>query len=399
MLYLHIAVACILVFSQLISRLFARYHQPPVLGMLLLGLFLGPSCLGLLEMNVTLRWLAEAGVMLLLFMAGLESNIRLMRRHGKVSVFCAVGGIVVPFLFGFILSLLFGQTFIHALFMGAILTATSVSVSIMTLFGLGRLKSTEGQVILNAAIIDDIFAVIILGVIVGLGGSGASCGLALLKIAVFFVVVSVMGIFAFRPLVYYCERSRISYMTLAVTLGIVFFFAWCARIAGVAPVTGAYLAGLFLGRTSPRVKKKMLDSMDIIGHGFFIPFFFVGVGLEVVLGSVHGGYLFLIFFILAAVVSKFLGVSVAGRIAALDWGKSFRIGAGMIPRGEVALAIASIGAANKLITQGQFSSTVIMVIITMLITPILLELLFKRTGKETGNVSMPDANLSGGGRQ
>ncbi len=373
MILLHLAV--IITLSKFTTALGNRFKQPPVLGMLLLGLLLGPSGFGLIQADIVLKWLAKLGVIILLFMAGLQTDILQMRRVGRFSLITASGGVLLPFLFGFGLSLPFGYNLTKGLIIGAILTATSVSVTVMTLMDMKRLKSDEGTVILGAAVLDDVMAIILLTFILGLASSSPNFWLPLSKVVAFFLLAALLGFLLFGRIMRFAERLHASHGVVALALGIAFFYSWSAEYAGVAHITGAYIAGLLLGRTP--MKRRILAGMETLGQSLFISIFFVEVGLEAELRGLNGGYLFIFLLIIAAILGKVAGAGLGGHLSGLGHKGALRVGVGMLPRGEVALVIASLGMSNHLIGQPELSGTVLMVVITAIMTPMLLKFTFR----------------------
>ncbi len=373
MILLHLAV--IIILSKFASALGYKFRQPPVLGMLLLGLILGPSGLSLIQADIVLQTLAKIGVIILLFMAGLQTDVLQMRRVGKSSFLTASSGVLIPFLSGFGLSLAFDDNLTKGLIVGTILTATSVSVTVMTLMDMKRLKSDEGMVILGAAVLDDLIAIILLTFILGFARGSSNFWLPLSKMVIFFLLSLSVGFFLFGRIMRLAERLHASQGVVAIALSIAFFYSWSAEYGGVAHITGAYIAGLLLGRTV--MKRRILAGMETLGQSLFIAIFFVEIGLEAQLRSLNGEYLFIFFLIFVAIFGKIAGCGLGGRISGLKPIGALRVGIGMLPRGEVALVIASIGITNNLIGQSELSGTVLMVVITAILTPILLKLAFK----------------------
>jgi len=373
MILLHLAI--IIILSKFAADLGYRFKQPPVLGMLLLGLILGPSGLGLIQTDIVLQTLAKIGVIILLFMAGLQTDILQMRRVGKSSFLTASGGVLIPFLSGFGLSLAFDGNLTKGLIIGTILTATSVSVTVMTLMDMKRLKSDEGTVILGAAVLDDVIAIILLTFILGFAGGSSNFWLPLSKMVIFFLLSLSIGFFLFGRIMRLAERLHASQGVVAIALSIAFFYSWSAEYGGVAHITGAYIAGLLLGRTV--MKRRILAGMETIGQSLFIAIFFAEIGLEAQLRGLNGGYLFIFFLIFVAIFGKIAGCGLGGRLSGLKPIGALRVGVGMLPRGEVALVIASLGITNNLIGQPELSGTVLMVVVTAILTPMLLKLAFK----------------------
>lgn len=370
------STALIIILAKIGSHLMSRLKQPPVLGMLLLGILLGPSGFNVVRTNETLKTLADIGVIILLFMAGLETDLERMRREGSTSILTASGGVVLPFICGFLLPMAFHFSISQSLMLATALTATSVSIPVMTLFDLDRLRGPEGRAILGAAVIDDVMAVLILAFTLGLVSGKTRILLSFSKIFLFFLISCALGFFVFRKIIDLTMKLQANQALLAVALGILFIYASGADLAGMAPITGAYLAGLFLGRTP--VRRRLLGGMDTIGHALFISIFFVHVGLQAKIELVEGRYLFLVLYILVGILSKFTGCGLGAKLGGLQLRRSMRVGIGMIPRGEVALAVTSIAMSRGLIGAPEFSSTVLLVLVTAFITPPLLKWSFAK---------------------
>ncbi len=365
-------IALIIVLSKLFSDLATRLKQPPVLGMLVLGLLLGPSGFHIIEHNEVINIFSEIGVLILLFMVGLETSIS--RKQGKIASVIAVNGVIIPFALGFLSGIIFHRTIAQSLILGTILTATSVSVTIMTLMDIGKFRSPEGKLVLAAAIIDDVIGIIILTVVLSFVGTVTSPFITVIKLVGFFVIAYLLGLLfliAFR----WVERLRAREAVFATAFAMMLIYAYLATNMGVASITGAYIAGVILRKT--RYQKTILSGMDTIGHALFINFFFVDIGLKTNLTAISGNYLFLIIFIVFAVVGKLGGSMMGTTIMRLKPKRGLRIAIGMIPRGEVALAIASIALSQGIIYKRDFSSVVLMTIVSALITPALLKLSFR----------------------
>ncbi|OYD13637.1 hypothetical protein CH333_10730 [candidate division WOR-3 bacterium JGI_Cruoil_03_44_89] len=367
-----IQIALIIILSKVFSDFASRVRQPPVLGVLILGLLLGPSGFNIVAPNEVINTFSEIGVLILLFMVGLETDIK--PKEGKIASVIAINGVLLPFLFGFLVGLLFHRSLPESLILGTILTATSVSVTAMTLVDIGKLNLPEGKIIITAAIVDDVIGIIFLTVILCALGTTTSPTFAILKLIGFFVAAYLVGHLFF--LVFgWAERLKAREAILAIAFAMMLIYAFMAMNLGVAAITGAYIAGFMLRRT--KYKKNILSGMDTIGHSIFISFFFVDIGLKTNLVTIGGNHLFLIAFILCAILGKLGGTFIGTRLMHLKPKRGLRVGIGMIPRGEVALAIASMALSRGLIRRGDFSSVVVMVIVLALITPILLKWSFR----------------------
>ncbi|MCD4830018.1 MAG: cation:proton antiporter [Candidatus Cloacimonetes bacterium] len=386
-------LALILFASKLLSALFRRMGQPPVIGMLLLGVVLGQLCL--VHDGEVIRWIARIGVLFLLFEAGLETDLKRIREEARRAALPALGGVVLPFGGGFLLSWLQNGQLFHSLVIGIIMTATSVSVSVMTLMDLGKMKGAEGRCIVNAAILDDILGILLLSFVFGLAAGHGAPGeatvhgaagligqlLPLLKIVGFFVAIVLLGRYFFIPLFHNLSRLNLEASAPALAVVAIFFFGWLAEYAEIAAITGAYFAGLFIGQTGYRhtVQREIASA----GRLLFIDVFFVHIGLMIDLKHMHSGVAYLAAFIAIALVTKFVGSMAGARLSGFDTLRSLRVGIGMMPRGEVALIVAGMAMQRQLIGPADYSATIMAVIVSAFITPILLKISYTRLQRKT----------------
>jgi Kef-type K+ transport system membrane component KefB len=364
----------ILIASQLAGWLSHRVNLPSVFGILVIGLLLGPSVLGLIHSSESLAELAQLGVLILMFLAGLETDASEMRRMGNASFLTALGGVVLPFVGGTAVAMFFGLKLFESLFIGAILTATSVSISARTLQEMGKLQTRVGTVVLGAAVIDDILGVVVLSLVVGMAGGGDGLW-SIVKMVVFLPAALVIGYFAMPTISRWLKDWHHHEAGLAIVLGIVLLFAWTSEaFGGMAGVTGAYLAGLLLGRTE--IAHRINQGASALGYAFFIPLFFVGIGLETHASSLGAAPLLTIVLIAVAVFSKAIGCFLGARAGGCTNLESLRVGVAMISRGEVALVMAALGLQSRVIDQDIFTTTVIMTLVTTLVTPLLLKFVY-----------------------
>lgn len=364
----------ILIASQLAGWVSHRVNLPAVFGILVSGLILGPSALGLVHASPSLTELAQLGVLILMFLAGLETDTTEMRRMGKTSFLTALGGVVLPFAGGTGVAILFGLGLLESLFIGAILTATSVSISARTLQEMGKMQTRAGTVILGAAVIDDILGVVVLSLVIGMAGGGDTFW-SILKMVLFFPVAIVIGYVAMPTISRWLKDWHHHEAGLAIVLGVVLLFAWTSEaVGGMAAVTGAYLAGLLVGRTE--IAQRVNQGASALGYAFFIPLFFVGIGLETQASSLGTAPALTIALVLVAVVTKAVGCFAGARLGGCGNVEALRIGVGMISRGEVALVIAALGLQSKVIDASVFATTVFMTVATTLATPLLLKLAY-----------------------
>ena len=350
--------------------------QPSVLGKILAGIIIGPSFLGLVTQGPLIKGLAEIGVILLMFLAGLETNTNKLLRSLRPATYSALLGVMIPLVAGFTAGLFFGYGRGESAFIGIVLVATSVSISVQVLREFGRLQSKEGFTILGAAVLDDIIGLIILSVVMGVSIGGLSTlhiGTVLLKVIVFFGTAIFIGKYFFPLLFSITAKMQVSVPVVTTCIIVALIYAVAAQYMGLAGIIGAYLAGLMV--RSANQGGTLLNSLETVGYSFFIPFFFAGIGLEVTLGCISTEMMsFTAAIILIAVVSKFSGCALGALVGGLQWRPSLIVGAGMIARGEVALIIAKFGNDMGLIGGELFTVMVIMAIITTVLSPPLIRL-------------------------
>ncbi|RKX87303.1 MAG: cation:proton antiporter [Spirochaetes bacterium] len=374
---LHLAV--ILILSKYVAAISIKFKMPPVLGMIVAGILIGPSALDIVKTDVVIQWLAKLGVILLLFTAGLDTDIVQMKSQGKASLLTAFGGVVLPFALGFFTSKFFGLDTFSSILIGTVLMATSVSVTVMTLIDLKQLHSSEGTTVLGAAIIDDIVGILMLTFVFGLHGGDNNIILSISKIIGYFIVSFLIGFFLFKPIIRFTKKLNVESGVVTIALALCFLFAWAAEKSGMAEITGAYIAGLFIGQT--RFKRTVSEGIETIGQSFFVAIFFINIGLETHLENITGNPGFIILIILFAITGKILGGGLGARIGGFSLEQSTRIGIGMVPRGEVALIISAMALTRGIFTQTEYSTTVLIVIISALLTPPLLKLAFREKEK------------------
>jgi Kef-type K+ transport system membrane component KefB len=389
-LELALALAILILAAKAGGYLSYRLGQPSVLGELLVGIVLGPTILNLLnwpyfsqeQLDEVIQLLAELGVMLLMFIAGLELHIKDLVKSGRVAALSGILGVVAPLLLGAGLGLLFGLEAEKALFLGLILSATSVSISAQTLMELKVLRSKVGMALLGAAVFDDILVILSLSIFFALGSGEGTSGLGevvriLLEMALYLGLVIAIGWFVLPRLSRIVDRLSISQGLIAFVFVVMLLFGWLAEVLGhMAPITGAFLAGLFLGR-SP-VKERIETGIPVLAYAVFVPVFFINVGLasnvRLLVGETF--WLFLAMLIVA-VIGKVAGSGAGALMGKMSPMDSLRLGVGMISRGEVGLIVASVGLTAGLLSQDVFAAVVGVVLATTLITPPLLRMLYR----------------------
>lgn len=379
-----IELAVILAAAKAGGYLSTRIGQPSVFGELLVGVILGPSLFDITHLSFITDYhlgtfveeLGEIGVLLLMFLAGLELHIKDLARNTRVAAISGTMGVLLPILMGFLCAWLFGFDVNAALFLGLTLAATSVSISAQTLMELGFLRSPVGLSMLGAAVFDDILVILLLSVVTALAESGSGYGqifTIILWMVVYFAIFMAAGLWGIPRLTRLINKLPISQGLVAYSLVILFIFGIAAElIGGMAAITGTFLAGLMFSRTVE--KDKIEDGLKPIAYGFFVPIFFVSIGLKINLREFDLTSLgFLSVVLLIAVISKILGAGLGARMGGFAWLESYQLGIGMMSRGEVGLIVASIGAGLGLVNNTVLTIIVITVLVSTLITPILLK--------------------------
>lgn len=391
-------LAIILVSAKILGLLARKMKVPQVVGEIVAGLLIGPSVLGLVGQTSFLTQMAEIGVILLMFSAGLGTNLKNMIKTGPFACLVAVCGVAVPLILGTLLYMLFygfaavgSPHFYKAVFIGVILTATSVSITVQTLSELGKLKSKLGTAIVSAAIIDDVIGIMVLTVVIGIGANtaGASAGIlsVMMRSLLFFVFSGVLGYACYKLFKAlnkkYSHTQRIPIFGLALCM----FMAYAAeKYFGVADVTGAFVAGIILCNINDAeyIERKMAINSYIL----FGPVFFAGIGLKTDIHGISGTIvLFSICFVLVALVSKIIGCGLISRICKYSWRDSLIVGVGMMTRGEVALIVAQKGLSVGLLDSIYFTPVIILIIVSSILTPIFLKLLFTKGKHETASIT------------
>lgn len=403
---LFLALGLIILASRIGGAIARRFHQPRVLGELIIGVMLGPTLLNILhwdmfhgvELEATIKEFAELGVLLLMFIVGMEVNFRELTKVGRVGIFAGVLGAGLPILMGFPLVMLFDYTWQPALFAGVTLAATSVSISAQVLLELGFLRTKEGNALLATALIDDVLAILLVSLaiaVVGTGESSADVG-ELVTIVVrmgayigvafglaWFVVPALMNWLDTRP------HLAQSYGIPAFGLILALFFGWTAEeFGGVATITGAFIAGIGITRTRDRVREQVEESTMSIAYAFLVPIFFIDVGLETDLSAFPMSALpFAGLLLIIALISKVAGCGFGARMGGFNRQESLRVGVCMISRGEVGLIIASLGISAGVFTADEpiFASLFLVILLTTLITPILVRQVFPSSSQSQEN--------------
>ena len=388
-------LALILLSTKVLGLLTKRVQMPQVVGALLAGLILGPAMLNVISETQFIKDSAEIGVIVLMFTAGLETDVHELKRTGKASFVIALIGVIVPLIGGYFVAKYFNRPgmmssglsaplYLQNLFIGVILTATSVSITVETLKEIGKLNPHSGNAILGAAIIDDVLGIIALTIVTSMADTSVSIVMVLLKIAGFFVFAGVAGYFFLKFFRWWTQKSEKGLRRHTI-IAFVFclLISYCAqKFFGVADITGAFIAGLVISMTPKR--EYVANRFSTLSYLYLSPIFFASIGLEVELPSMNSTVImFSVILVLVAIVTKIIGCGVGALVCHYKKYQSLRIGVGMISRGEVALIVASKGQALGLISKAFIGPVILVVIITTIVTPIMLKSVFARTMKYT----------------
>lgn len=382
------SLAIIIVFAKTFGILARKLKAPMVVGEIIAGLIIGPSILGLVSTTDFLAQMAEIGVVLLMFSAGLDTDLKELIKTGPVALLIACAGVFIPLAGGTILYMCFygfsalgTDEFYKALFIGTIMTATSVSITVETLKELGYLKSHVGTTILASAIIDDIIGIIVLTFVIGFKNPDASISKVVINTVLFFVFAIVVGYISYKIFKYadkrYPHTRRIPIWGLAFCFALSYI---AEHFFGIADITGAYVAGIILCsiRDSEYIERKM----DIASYLLFGPIFFASIGLKTDISEFSMNILyFSLGFIFVALITKIIGCGLVAKLCKFDFLDSLKVGVGMMTRGEVALIVSQKGLSVGLLNPVYFTSVILLIIVSSISTPIVLKLLFLRADK------------------
>ena len=377
----------ILLAAKAAGYLSTRLGQPSVLGELLIGVLLGPSLINILglpfinstTLGATISELSELGVLLLMFIAGLELHLGELAGNRKVSLLASAGGLLLSIGLGWCAGRLFGMSNSSALLLGLALGATSVSISARTLMELGVLRSRVGLSLLGAAVVDDVLSILAFSIFLAVTtGSGGLWGLVWLaaRMALFLSAATAFGLWALPWLVSRVSRLHISQGMLVLSIVILLVYGIAAELVGsMAAIIGTFLAGLMFARTPE--KSVIEQGISALAYGLFVPIFFINIGLTINLRSLQLDAIWLILVvILAAIAGKLFGATAGARLGGLPGHEALQLGTGMLARGEVTLIIAAVGSKAGLITGSTLSAIVVAVLLSNLITPPMLRTVF-----------------------
>lgn len=378
-------LAIIIVFAKLFGILARKCKAPQVVGEIIAGLFIGPSVMGWVQQTEFLTEMAEVGVVLLMFSAGLQTDLKELMKTGPVAFLIACSGVFVPLVGGTLLYMGFygsapwgSENFYKAVFIGVIMTATSVSITVQSLREMGKLKGKVGTTILSAAIIDDVIGIIVLTFVVGFKSPDSAPGKVVISTILFFATALVVGYILYRIFKGFDERYPHTRRIPIISLALCFFSAYAAeKYFGIADITGAYVAGIILCsiQDSSYIEKKM----EVSSYMIFGPVFFASIGLKTNIDNMDGSILlFSLAFVAVALVTKVIGCGLMAKICRFGFQDSLKIGVGMMTRGEVALIVSQKGLSVGLLTPVYFTSVILLILVSSILTPIILKLLYAK---------------------
>lgn len=368
----------ILLFALIGGQIANRCGLPAVIGELLAGIVIGPAMLNWVQPSGLIKSFSDIGVVLLMFLAGLESDLAILKKLWKPSFLVATFGMIVPIVIAYLTGIAFKFSRTESLFLGITFAATSVSISVAVLQEMKKLETKEGMTILGAAVVDDLLSVILLSVVSSVTGThtdsanaNLGLGLTLLLQLVYLVVLLAASIWLFPRILKLSERFLLPAAKPLVTIIIVLLAAFGAEKVGLSNVIGAFFVGLAFSRLPD--KQNLQKSFTDIGYSLFIPIFFASIGLEMsITGIFKDGLLFIVLFV-GSVISKLVGASVGAKMAGFSSSSAYQVGTGMISRGEMALVVAQIGLSNHLLVPAAYSTVVGVIVLTTLIAPIMLK--------------------------
>lgn len=377
-----VQLAIIIIAAKLAGSLSARFGQPSVLGEIIVGILLGPSVFGLIEQTDILSTFSTMGVILLMFIAGLETDLDEFKRSAKSSTFVGFGGIIFPLVLGYLTGILIGLSDVQAWFLGALLSATSVSISVQALKEMNQLKTAEGTTVLGAAVIDDVVVMIILAFLMSFGGSGDTDVTTLVLTIVLFFAAAILV--AWKVIPWFLKsfsKLPVSEPLVAAALIICFVYAFAAEYTGVANIIGAYIAGIAIGTT--KFKDEIFGKVETISYSIFVPIFFAYIGISAEFTGILDNLVLIIGLSILAILTKFVGAGLGAKLSGFGWNSSMGIGSAMVSRGEVALIVAAIGLSSNLVSPDLYAAVIVVVVMTTIVTPPMMKVFFSRKNVET----------------
>ncbi|WP_304402060.1 cation:proton antiporter [Lactobacillus intestinalis] len=373
----------ILLLTKIAAHYSVKLKMPSVIGELLVGIIIGPAMLNWIHPTTFINYFSELGVIVLMFIAGLEGDLKLLIKYWAPALTVATLGVIVPTGTAFLLCHnLFNFSVKASVFMGLVLSATSVSITIQVLKEMHRLNTRAGAIICGAAVADDIICVILLGITSSIYGTSQheSIWSMVLKMFLFFVIVLLIGKFIVPKFLSIFQDLNATESDTAGAMILCFGTAALAVMMGMSDVLGAYFAGLAISETD--FEDHLEDKIEPIGYAVFIPVFFVSIGLQISFKGMQNDILFIILLIITAILGKQIGCGLAAKMFHLSWTESNVVGAGMVSRGEMALVVANVALSSHLIDQNHYTAMILVTVITTLVAPLILKLFILKSNKK-----------------
>lgn len=385
-----VQLVIVLLLTKLGAHLANTFKFPSVIGELLVGVLVGPAILNWLVPNTFIHYFSQIGVIVLMFIAGLEGNLNLLVRYWKPALTVATLGVILPTASAAMLCVWgFGFPWHTAIFIGLVLSATSVSITVQVLKEMHRLNSREGAIILGAAVADDIMCVILLGVCVSLFGTGThgqSILTVILPKVLFFILILALSKWVVPLFLSLFNKLTASENETTAAMILCFGFAAIAVAMGMSDVLGAYFAGLAISET--KYKEALALKIEPIGYAVFIPVFFVSIGLNITFKGMGQDLWFIILLIVLAIMGKQIGGALGAKAFGLSWPEANIVGAGMVSRGEMALVVANVALGARLIDQSHYTAMIVVTVITTIIAPLILKFFIQRSQEQSANESI-----------
>ncbi|NVN75732.1 sodium:proton antiporter [Enterococcus avium] len=371
-----IGVLCLILISTTVaSHFFRRFGIPAVIGQLLVGILLGTAGFNLVHPDILVEDFSEIGVILLMFLAGIESDLSLLKKYFRSGMYVAVLGILFPVLLGTLGGIVFQIQLNESFFLGLILAATSVSISVEVLKELNVINTKEGSTILGASVVDDILVVLIVSLSMSFlgaqGGNDRSLGIMLVEQVLFFAGVFFLIRWGAPYLMRLSKKLLAESSVIIVSLILCLSMSYLADFIGLSSVIGAFFTGVAIGQTKDW--KDVQVNVEAIGYAVFIPVFFVSIGLEVSFAGISRQLLFILLLTIIAIASKLAGGFIGGKLAGFGNNSSLMVGSGMVSRGEMALIIVQLGYQSGLVTDHYYSAFILIILFTTLASPFLLK--------------------------
>ncbi|WP_125708962.1 cation:proton antiporter [Companilactobacillus zhongbaensis] len=380
-----VQLVLILILTKIGAHLSNMLNFPSVIGELLVGVLAGPAVLNILTGTTFIQYFSEIGVIVLMFIAGLEGDLHLLMKFWKPALSVAILGVIFPTITAAgLCAIVFDFKWTTAIFLGLILSATSVSISVQVLKEMGKMNSKEGAIILGAAVADDIICVILLGICVAFFGNSASADQPLwIMIStklLFFVLMIVLGKYFVPKFMDFFKKLNTSENEATGAVILCFGFSAIAVALGMSDVLGAYFAGTALSET--KYQQSLAQKIEPIGYAIFIPVFFVSIGLNISFKGLQNDILFITLLVIVAILGKQIGGSLGAKMFNLNWSEANIVGAGMISRGEMALVVSNVALTSQLIDKNHYTAMILVTVVTTIIAPIILKLFIQRSNQK-----------------